>query len=125
MPRLTGGILAARAAYRLERRSLLSSSVHEEEDEPQHTCVGVRVPKTLAALVTKQPGFRGRARGITRGFLARPARIALVVGLVLVGLAVDKVLNSSPFVTLLMTVGVGSILVTKWMFDELDFKKKE
>lgn len=75
--------------------------------------------------MTKQPSFRDRARGITRGFLTRPARIALVVGLVLVGVAVDEVLNSSPVAILLMSVGVGSVLVTKWMFDELGFKKDE
>lgn len=72
-----------------------------------------------------QPSFRDRVHGITRGFLTRPARIALIAGLVTLGVLVDKMLGSSPFVGLFMSLVVGSALVTRWMFAELDFKKKE
>lgn len=71
-----------------------------------------------------QPSFKDRARGIKRGVLMRPVRLAIIVSLVVLGVAADNMFNSSPYLMLVMTVVVGSVLVTRWMFEELGFKKK-
>ncbi|MFI6099916.1 hypothetical protein ACIA8G_30545 [Lentzea sp. NPDC051213] len=73
----------------------------------------------------EQPAFRDRVRGVVSGVLTRPARLAIIVGLVTLGAVADNLLNSSPFVLLLMSVGVSSALVTRWSFAELGFKKKD